>query len=173
MDILILLSGGLDSTACLNYFMKREDKISLLYFNYGQPDENIERKAALNISGYYKLKLEIVDIIGCPIPIGMIPGRNAFLLSLSLLKTSFVTGGVVIGIHDKTDYCDCTENFIQGMQNIFNMYSDGRIQILTPFLHWTKNEIATYANNEKLPLNLVYSTSLNKESYIRGNNEKK
>jgi 7-cyano-7-deazaguanine synthase len=167
MKVLILFSGGIDSTACLNYFIKRKDDISLLYFNYGQSNELIERKAAISVSRYFDKILDIVTIDGCNIPDGMIPGRNAFLLSLALLKTSFKNGGIVIGIHDQTDYCDCTENFIVNMQKIYDIYNDGCIQIITPFLRWKKEDIILYAQNEKLPLDLVYSTSVDKEIYLK------
>jgi 7-cyano-7-deazaguanine synthase len=167
MKVLILFSGGIDSTACLNYFLKREDDISLLYFNYGQSNETIEREAAVNVANYYGIKMDIITIDGCSIPNGMIPGRNAFLLSLALLKISFKNGGIAIGVHDQTDYCDCTENFIINMQKVYNIYNDGCIQIMTPFLHWKKEDIVLYAQNEKLPLDLVYSTSMDKKLYLK------
>jgi 7-cyano-7-deazaguanine synthase len=166
MEVLILFSGGIDSTACLNYFVKRNDNIHLLYFNYGQHNESEERSAAINVSNYYKHELNIVNIEGFLIPEGMIPGRNAFLLSLALLKTPFKNGGITIGIHDHSIYPDCSESFISNMQNIYDIYYDGRIKILTPFLHWNKGDIINYAKSEKTPLDLVYSTSLNKEYYI-------
>jgi 7-cyano-7-deazaguanine synthase len=109
MEVLILFSGGIDSTACINYFIKRNDNIHLLYFNYGQHNESKERSAAINVSNYYKHELNIVNIEGFLVPNGMIPGRNAFLLSLSLLKTPFKNGGIVIGLHDHSIYSDCTE----------------------------------------------------------------
>ncbi|GHU80694.1 7-cyano-7-deazaguanine synthase [Spirochaetia bacterium] len=171
MNVLILFSGGIDSTACLNYFLHRNDTVHLLYFNYGQGDEEIERNAAESVAKYYKTKLDIITISGCIIPKGMIPGRNAFLLSLALLKIPFMDGGIAIGVHSYTDYTDCSENFISLMQNIFDVYYDGRIQILTPFLEWNKYDIIEYARKEKIPLELVYSTSMDKNLYIRGKDE--
>jgi 7-cyano-7-deazaguanine synthase len=166
MNVLVLFSGGIDSTACVHYFLKRKYDISLLYFNYGQPNERDEKEAALNIAHYYNKHLDIVVIKGCSIPSGMIPGRNAFLLSLALLKITFDKGGIAIGVHDYTDYSDCSEKFIADMQNIYDIYNDGRIQILTPFLNWKKEEIIAYAQQEKLPLELVYSTSLDKKLFL-------
>jgi 7-cyano-7-deazaguanine synthase len=165
MDILILFSGGIDSTACLNYFLKRKDNVNLLYFIYGQPNEQLERKAAIAVASYYNLKLNIINIEGCSVSEGMIPGRNAFLLSLSLLKVPFKNGGVAIGIHDHSIYSDCSESFLNLMQNIFNIYHDGCIKILAPFIHWDKGDIINYAKSEKIPLELVYSTSLDKDFY--------
>jgi 7-cyano-7-deazaguanine synthase len=166
MNVLILFSGGIDSTACINYFLRRKDEVSLLYFNYGQKNEQIERNAALNIAEYYEKHLEIITVEGCDIPDGMIPGRNSFLLSLALLKTTFNNGGIAIGVHDYTDYPDCSDKFIAAMQSIYDIYNDGRIQIVTPFLRWKKEEIIAYAQQEKLPLELVYSTSLDKKVFL-------
>ena len=170
MDVLILFSGGIDSTACLNYFLKRNDKINLLYFNYGQPHEQIERKAAMDVASFYNFGLNTINIDGCSVLEGMIPGRNAFLLSLSLLKLPFKNGGIAIGIHDHSIYSDCSESFLNLMQNIFNIYYDGSIKILAPFLHWDKGDIIAYAKSEKIPLELVYSTSLEKTAYYEKDN---
>ena len=170
MDVLILFSGGIDSTACLNYFLKRNDKINLLYFNYGQPNEQIERKAAIDVSNFYNIELNIIRIDGCSVSEGMIPGRNAFLLSLSLLKVPFRNGGVVIGIHSRSIYSDCSESFLDLMQNIFDIYYDGRVKILAPFLYWDKSDIIAYAKAEKIPLELAYSTSLDKSIYSEKEN---
>jgi 7-cyano-7-deazaguanine synthase len=166
MNILILFSGGIDSTACLNYFLRRNDNVNLVYYNYGQPNEQVERKAAINVSKYYNLDLKIVTVSECSVQEGMIPGRNAFLLSLSLLMTPFNNGGVVIGIHNHSMYSDCSESFLNLMQEIYNIYCDGQIKILAPFLHWDKGDIIAYAKAEKVPLDLVYSTSLDKSDYF-------
>jgi 7-cyano-7-deazaguanine synthase len=174
MDVLILFSGGIDSTSCLNYFLKRNDNVTLVYFNYGQPNEQAERNSAINISEYYKQNLNIIDIKNCSAPQGMIPGRNAFLLSLSLMVIPFKSGGVVIGVHNHAVYPDCSASFIAIMQKIFDVYFDGQIRILTPFLYWDKSDIITYANSEKVPLELVYSTSVERKFYLEEDvNEKK
>jgi len=170
MDILILFSGGIDSTACLNYFIKRNDNVYLLYFNYRQPNEQLERKAAIDVAKFYNLGLDTINIDGCAVSEGMIPGRNAFLLSLALLKVPFKNGGIAIGIHDHSIYSDCSESFLNLMQSIFNIYHDGNIKILSPFLHWDKGDIIAYAKSEKIPLELVYSTSLEKTTYIEKDN---
>jgi 7-cyano-7-deazaguanine synthase len=174
MDVLILFSGGIDSSTCLNYFLKRNDNVYLLYFDYGQPNEYIERAAAINVAKYYKQNLNTITINGCSASEGMIPGRNAFLLTLSLLKVPFESGGVAIGLHNHSLYSDCSESFVNTMQNIFDTYYDGRIKILTPFMQWDKGDIIAYAKSEKVPLELVYSTSLDSEFFLREDaNEKK
>jgi len=167
MNVLILFSGGIDSAACLNYFLKRNDNIWLLYFNYGQPNEQFERKAAFDVANFYNLELNTINIDGCSVSEGMIPGRNAFLLSISLLKVPFENGGVAIGLHDHSIYSDCSESFLNLMQEIYDVYCDGKMKILTPFLHWDKGDIIAYSKTEKIPLELVYSTSLDKGDYLK------
>lgn len=61
--ILVLLSGGIDSTICLALAIKKygKDNVSTISIYYGQKNDK-ELKAARNIANYYKVKYEEIDI---------------------------------------------------------------------------------------------------------------
>ena len=65
-------------------------------------------------------------------------------------------GMIAIGIHAGTDYSDCTADFIASMQRVADTYYDGRVQIVAPFLRWTKRDIWQYAQ-DRIPLSHTYS----------------
>jgi len=167
MNMIVLLSGGIDSTTCLSYYSKRGDNIKAVFFAYGQELVKQERMAARSIAKKYDIKLTEIEIENCNIPKGMIPGRNSFILSLALLEIDFESGGVAIGIHSGTEYADCSPIFVDYIQRIYDLYFDGRIVLLAPFIEWTKSEIIDYARTENVPLELTFSSNWEKADYLR------
>ena len=87
-------------------------------------------------------------------------GRNSLLLNVALIVFPFKTGLISLGIHSGTNYSDCTEKFIVEMQDIFNIYTNGRIQIDAPFLKWNKNQIWEFLKSQNVPLHFTYSCEL-------------
>jgi len=156
----LLLSGGLDSTACLDFLINKNYNVSPLYIDYGQVSNKREKSSAIKICNYYKLDLKVINISELPKYSGEIIGRNALLLIMALMINNDFNGLVSIGIHSGTSYRDCSAAFISSMQKIFDIYSDGKIQLYVPFLHWTKDEIWSYSLNNKIPINLTYSCEL-------------
>lgn len=66
-------------------------------------------------------------------------------------------GLISIGIHSGTNYSDCSELFVDKLQNIFDLYCDGKISIDAPFLEWTKSDIWKFATENDVPIHLTYS----------------
>jgi 7-cyano-7-deazaguanine synthase len=78
---MILLSGGLDSAACLAFHQSQSFCSSCLFINYGQSAAKREYQAAVDISDFYKVPLKYIKVPGFPQwGVGFVPGRNAFLL---------------------------------------------------------------------------------------------
>jgi 7-cyano-7-deazaguanine synthase len=46
------------------------------------------------------------------------------------------------------------------MQKTFDLYTDGMVNISTPFIDWKKNEIYNYTKKNKIPVHLTYSCEL-------------
>lgn len=159
MDVLVLLSGGIDSTACVEYYLSRGHKVSALYIDYGQPYCAQEKAAASSIADYFKIHLRQLSITSLSFAEGYIPSRNAVLLCLALMVSSDEVNLIALGIHADTPYVDCSPDFVQLMQNVFNLYGQGRTRIGAPFLTWTKNEIWDYAQLQNVPLHLTYSSN--------------
>lgn len=157
----VLLSGGIDSTACIEYYLSHGYNASALFVEYGQPQVELERNAANAVADHYSIILKHVAVSGCLIPEGYIPARNALLLSLALMNLENKPGLVAIGIHAGTTYSDCSPEFRDSMQHIFDLYEQGQVRIDAPFLHWSKSEIWDYAQLHNVPLHLTYSNNLN------------
>lgn len=159
MDVLVLLSGGIDSTACVEYYLSRGHKVSALYLDYGQPHCAQEQAAAAAVAAYFKISLRQFSITGLSFAEGYIPSRNAVLLCLALMVSDEEFNLIALGIHADTSYVDCSPEFMQLMQNVFNLYEEGRTRVAAPFLTWTKNEIWDYARMQHVPLHLTYSSN--------------
>ena len=163
-DVLVLLSGGIDSTACVAYYSSQKFLVTGLFIDYGQSAARNENKAAVAVSQHYNIPLEKIFFSGGrKWEAGCIPGRNTFLLSIALMNFKLKSGLVAIGIHSGTDYWDCSKEFIEMMQTCFDRYTDGCISIDAPFLNWKKHEIWKYSIENKAPLEFTYSCELGRK----------
>lgn len=88
---------------------------------------------------------------------GCIAARNAFFLNAALMESSSQIAIVAIGVHAGTEYADCSDLFIRRMQSVFDVYTDGAVQIGAPFADWSKSEVFAYAEANGLPIDLTYS----------------
>jgi len=159
-NVLVLLSGGIDSTACVAYYVSLGYDVCALFIDYGQPEAKLEQAAAIAIAKHYDLTLKQLAVFGYKAPEGYVPARNAMLLSAALMSFDYEYGIISLGIHAGTPYADCSPYFEQAMQRVFDVYSQGRVRINAPFLHWTKGEIWDYAQMTGVPLFLTKSNNL-------------
>lgn len=161
--VMVLLSGGIDSSACVAYYLSHRFSVSALFVDYGQKAAKHEIRAARFISKAYKVPLRILTLSnGKRWGGGCILGRNAFLLYTGLMNFKYESGLIAIGVHSGTAYWDCSEDFILLTQNCFKSYSGGCISIDAPFLKWNKREIWDYCVRKKVPLKFTYSCELGK-----------
>jgi 7-cyano-7-deazaguanine synthase len=157
----VLLSGGIDSSACLSYYVERGFDVSALFIDYGQVAAQAESIAASGVSNHFGIELRSIQLRGSSVKgEGYISGRNSFLLNCAILESRSRTSIISIGIHSGSDYVDCTESFIKRMQAIFDIYTKGEIRIDAPFKHWTKSDVWTYLLSSGLPVELTYSCEL-------------
>jgi len=163
-NTLVLTSGGIDSSACVDYYINGGFSVAGLFIDYGQISAPKEESAAMNISKYYNIPLQKIKLTGFrKWSDGYIPGRNAFLLHGALMAFKHDTGIISIGIHTGTNYNDCSESFIETMQSSFDLYTDGCIRIGVPFIKWNKRMIWDYCKTKKIPLEITYSCELGQD----------
>ena len=156
--VLILTSGGIDSTACINFYKKIDFKTEAIFVDYGQKAKSKELAAIKSIVKYFKIKLKVVRIKNKnKFDKGEVLGRNAFLIFTALLNFSQRNGIIALGIHSGTNYFDCSEGFTNQVNEIIGTYSQGAIKIGTPFLKFNKKEIYEYCISERVPIDLTYS----------------
>jgi 7-cyano-7-deazaguanine synthase len=156
--VCVLLSGGIDSTACIHFYQTKKLDVRPLFVNYGQPAATAERKAAMAVTRFYGLSLDVCSVGGIAIPRrGEIPGRNLFLISLALMKAKCDCNVIALGIHGGTSYYDCAPDFVNTCQRLVTGYTDGRVQLGAPFLTWTKSQILSYCKLNQVPLASTWS----------------
>ena len=158
MQAIVLLSGGIDSMACIHFYLNQGYCIEALFCDYGQPASVREMESAKTISKYYKMPLHIIRTTDIKIPkSGEICGRNALLVHQALCFGGYGVYKIILGIHDGTGYADCTQLFVDQMNRVIDCYANGTIILEAPFLKWHKKEIVTYCQENKLPLEITYS----------------
>ena len=99
-DVLILGSGGIDSTACIKYYLDLNFKVSALFIDYQQKSNHKEFEASKKICQYYNVKQNAISVYNHVLfSNGLIIGRNALLLNIALMNIDFDSGLISLGIH--------------------------------------------------------------------------
>ena len=156
--IVVLMSGGIDSTACAHYLQQSDDHIEGLFIEYGQLAVTQEKAAAFNIAKLLQLPLKSVLVnFQSHYAVGDLVARNAFFIFAAMMKHQLREGALALGIHAGTNYYDCTPAFIDSTARLVSEYTDGRVRILAPFLSWHKKDVFDYFKTTGLPVDLTYS----------------
>jgi 7-cyano-7-deazaguanine synthase len=159
--VLVLSSGGIDSTGCIKFFKKMKFDVEAMFFDYGQISRRNEYKAVTDVANYFKVRLWVTKIKAeTEFSNGLIQGRNAVFYFSGLMNFKWKSGLIASGIHKGTPYYDCSDSFLKDIQRIFDGYSNGTVKASAPFLMFSKKEIWNYCKNEKVPLKLTYSCEL-------------
>ncbi|OPX61895.1 7-cyano-7-deazaguanine synthase [Methanoregula sp. PtaB.Bin085] len=156
--VLILISGGIDSTACIKYYQDLGFKVEGFFVDYGQKARLKECQSVEKIADYYKINSDTLTIHNTlNLSSGEIRGRNGFLIMAALLAKPDFSGLLSLGIHRGVPYYDCSKEFIKKMNGVVTEYSDGQIKIDTPFIDWDKKMIVSYCRDSGVPIHLTYS----------------
>lgn len=156
-NVLVLVSGGLDSASCIPFYLQRSFRVSCLFVDYGQKARSRERLAARTVARHFGLSLGILTTKGLTIGSGEIVGRNALLWVSGLMSIKQRCGLVSLGIHAGTDYPDCSPAFVRKIQLIFDLCAGGRIRAAAPFLEWRKDQVFKFALGAGVPIESTYS----------------
>jgi 7-cyano-7-deazaguanine synthase len=158
MEVLVLLSGGVDSAACVAFYSQLGHNVRGLFVDYYQPVREQEERSAVAIAEHYKVQLTIIRCTGPERNyIGEIAGRNAFLVLAALMFRPVQGGIIALGIHSGTTYYDCSESFARDLARILSGYTSGQATLGTPFLNWDKQMVYQYAREVNVPLELTWS----------------
>jgi 7-cyano-7-deazaguanine synthase len=156
-EILVLLSGGLDSMACVDFYLQMGRAVEGLFIDYGQKGIKYEALAAKRIADHYNIKLNTLALKKASTKAkGEIRNRNLFLISTALMECSDKIHGIALGLHSGTNYLDCSHKFIQKSQQLIKL-SGINIKLLTPFIEWDKGNIIQYLIQRNAPYKLTYS----------------
>lgn len=157
-ETLVLLSGGIDSAACLAFAVGVGRPTSALFVAYQQAAEQIESEAATRVARHFGVPLVHSIWKGASHKsTGEIRGRNALLLSAALVEAPESATAIMIGLHSGTEYPDCSASFVKAMQRAYEESCDPCPAVVAPFLKWSKVEVWEFARSKGVPLDLTYS----------------
>jgi 7-cyano-7-deazaguanine synthase len=158
LEVNLLLSGGIDSTALVGFYLSQDVLVKGFHFNYGHPSFAAEKRAVEKVASHYKIPVSTIDL-GLPIASnkGEYYCRNAILLLSAASISSSTSARFAIGIHQGTPYYDCSKDFVDDIQRIFDGYFNGSFQVEAPFLKLTKGQILSLCNDLKVPIEITYS----------------
>jgi len=186
-----ILSGGMDSTLASYLALQDGYEIITVHFNYGQRTQDKELQAfrdisnSLNVSNKYEIDLPFFSDIGASaltdnsidvpitgiedgVPITYVPFRNGIFLSIATaIAEKEGASALFIGVvqEDSSGYPDCTDTFINKMQNAMNQGTkeQTKLEIKTPLVHLSKAAIVTKSLELNVPLDLTWSCYQNSD----------
>jgi 7-cyano-7-deazaguanine synthase len=145
-----------------------------LTIDYGQR-HYVELRSATAVAEHYRVERIVVNapiselastsaltgtegpLVGAPT---VVPGRNTVLIALAAsLAESRGGGTVLIGVNadDHADYPDCRPEFIDAINALVQLSTNGKVTVSAPLLHLTKPEIGALARALKVPVEITWS----------------
>lgn len=179
----VVFSGGLDSTTLIYHLRAEGHLIRALSVDYGQRHSR-ELEAARQIAESLGIEHRVVDLSGLAalfgnnaltdhavavphgeysqetIPITTVPNRNMILLSLAAgWAVAAQCDSVAFGAHagEYTPYADCQPKFAAAMNAATHVCDDTPLEVLSPFVHWSKGDIVRRGNELGVPFHLTWS----------------
>jgi len=179
-DIVILYSGGMDSSVALYQYAERV-KLAVS-FNYGSKHNVREIEYAAKNCRALGIEHRVIELdlnkmgfvsdllqSGGDIPNGhyedenmkktVVPFRNGIMLSIAAgIAESMDCNRLMISNHagDHAIYPDCRPDFIQSMSEAIGFGTYNRIEILAPFTNLSKREIALIGKEIGVPLKYLF-----------------
>lgn len=170
-QVIVLASGGLDSAACIAYYLAQGFAVSGLWVDYGQAAAALEEASAERVATHFGIWLRKVRVTGlhwqdasgrgnrdhyddC---LFEYRGRNLTLAALALNSAPPGPGLVALGIHAGTSFADCSDTFVDSLDRMLRLLSEDMLRLDCPFLSWPKLEIARYALARGMPIDVTYS----------------
>ena len=157
-DIVVLMSGGIDSAAVAAAYRHKGTQISGVFVDYGQPAARSEWCAARLIARHFDVDIRKVGLgFRLASQRGEFFGRNALLVLTAAGTTETRPLHIALGIHALSDYYDTSPLFLRHMQRILNGYFGGSVTLSAPFLAENKAAVIEFAKQNRVPLDLTYS----------------
>lgn len=182
MKIILVYSGGMDSTTLLYQLVKEGNEVQAISFNYGQRHVK-ELECAKKTCEKLQVPQKIVDmqfmreIISNSsltseqeVPHGhyedenmkqtVVPNRNMIMASIAVgWAVNLGYDAVALGVHagDHAIYPDCRPEFITLLDAISHVANYKPIKILAPFLNIDKGDIAEIGRDLKVDYSLSWT----------------
>lgn len=161
----VLMSGGIDSAACAAFFATQGIAVSALFVDHGQSAATQERTAVRSLAAALGIDVQELAFTGAaPSGSGELIGRNAFLVFAALFATRAQTSLIALGLHAGTPYYDCSPAFLDVINRAVAEHTDNLVQVVAPFVEWTKRDVYDYFIQAGLPIEKTYSCETGGES---------
>ncbi len=181
--VVLVYSGGLDSTVLLYHLIDLGYEVKCLIFNYGQR-HNKEVILASTISHLLNIKYDIVDLSSMSylinnssqtgthidVPHGyyeqenmkltVVPNRNMIILSIAIGHAINIGyDKVAYGAHTAGHYIypDCQPEFINAMREASSRCDEKYIRIFTPFDDFDKGAIVKLGIKLNVPFEFTWT----------------
>ena len=167
MKVIVLCSGGMDSVAALHWAARHHTVAAAVSFDYGSKHNAREIPFAAEHARSLGVPHTIIPLdfianlfasdllkTGGAVPEGhyedktmrqtVVPFRNGIMLAAAGgLAESLGAEGLVIAAHsgDHAIYPDCREDFMRAMGDALRLGTYAGIQLLRPFIAFTKGQI--------------------------------
>lgn len=182
-DIVVVLSGGMDSATLLAHTIDKGRDPWALSVRYGQRHVR-ELRAAAELCQHYAVRHTVVDLGGLrdvmknssqtdptvAVPLGhyeepsmkrtVVPNRNMILLAVATAHAiSHGIEAVAYGAHsgDHAIYPDCRPGFVHAMRPAMAVCDYQPIDLLTPFIDMDKGGIAQLGTALGVPYELTWT----------------
>jgi len=156
-EVLVLLSGGIDSSACVDFYRSLGRAVCALHISYGQGAAVQERQAAARVATHFGVPISFRRLESArPKSIGEVRGRNGFLVLTAVVERPPSVTAIALGIHAGTQYLDCSSAFVGAINETLRLDGKG-LELLAPFLTWTKGDVLHYCAERSVPIQLTYS----------------
>lgn len=183
MRSLVLLSGGVDSTAAAAIQAQKGALAAAVTMHYGQRHAR-EIDAAVAVARYFDVPHLVVNLAAwgellttsaltnpeIPVPrahyapenlaLTVVPNRNAtFLMAASGIAQAMDIDTVVTAVHtgDHAIYPDCRPEFIESASRTAQLGTGGKVNIEAPFVHVTKAQIVELGDEAGAPWAMTWS----------------
>jgi 7-cyano-7-deazaguanine synthase len=154
----VLMSGGIDSTACVHFLQKQGERPRGIFVDHGQAAAQREARAIAVLAPRLGIEVDTFRLSGTTgLGAGELVGRNAMLIFSALFLTRGRPGLLATGLHAGTPYFDCSNAFLSQTARLVSEHTDGRVSLIAPFIEWSKKDIFDYFKRERLPIDLTYS----------------
>lgn len=157
-EVLVLLSGGVDSAATIAFYRDFGRPPAALFVDYGQQARREEERAAAAVAGHFDIPLSVAAWNGPTAKgVGLIRGRNLFLLAAALMERPPSVTVLALGLHAGTAYADSSAPFVRAAEDALGACGERDVTVATPFLEWPKVDVYAYALRAHVPFSLTYS----------------
>lgn len=183
MKAVVLFSGGLDSTVLVHHLLQEKADLKLLSIDYGQRHHkeiisSTQIAESLGVPHFLLSLPSLGQLLGgsaltdqeISLPEGhyaeesmkatVVPNRNMILLSLAAghaISLKYDTVAYAAHAGDHTIYPDCRPEFADSMARALTLADWSSINLLRPFVHWSKADLVRHGKKLGVPFEKTWS----------------